>query len=946
MKLFGGPKKPRRLFRLNKFGAESHIEEYNERKLRVGSVFRYTHMPEILPRIRALGQKFGHFAFMLALVFRSARLFPAGHVMLNPNNIGRYGIRDVIATAANNLVMKKENIDQIVVFGAVVMSLIMVAIQAVLIVFYAFMNPAQASGMFETPDKQQDYVFEFSRHVFGVDTIFGKMAAEHAQPGLHAILGFYSTAMMIVASLIVVYYVIVVVGEAAQSGKPFGGRFNSLWAPVRLVLALGLLVPLGGGLNSAQYIVLYLAKMGSGFATQGWIAYTKNFNPISSTPLSVANAPNVSQLVKMVFESEACRATWRKVQSGQLPVRIAAVYQDKDGNIGSFIPKFSAYDVTNAVQKKAVTLKYVWTNEGNVKNPSPLCGGITFNFKTVNKIDFGGADQLQKQANQIAEDILVHYAILIGRTINAVSGNDPSVASDGAEKPGTASYEFAQLYTTSNDTGVDKSTFNEENIAAKVSTAIDTAQRQTNAEIRTKTIDTTVKTDVIKKMRDDASARGWGSAGVYYLEMSKASQAISNAVNSTGPSPLTIDQGALNSKTGSASGFTTLSAGIWCMGNCPAATEADKEVIAALGHLPTIRDKSSGSVPATNYDGRPQLVPIGNADVLAEHIDKDLPGKVVKWLFGDAFIRLLDRPTLSPMETLIQGGSDVLQRSFSMVDLFLVAKMAELIPVVGGLAGAFSGILWFLITIGAAVGIVLFYVLPMMPFMYFFFSVVNWVIEVMEAFISMPLFALAHLRIDGDGLPGQAAMSGYMTLFGVFLRPILIILGLIIGSLIFGAGSFYLAQIYKSAVFSHQIGATGDIDFSKLSGFDITIYMILFVYIIYLLANATFKLIDKIPDEAMRWIGGGRGFTGDRPVDLGNMQGMALAGYAGIKEGQQALSGGISAVRQGGTEPLAKVPGAMRAKREAARKEAQAKKDTERRHQEQLRATRGESGDE
>ena len=40
---------------------------------------------------------------------------------------------DVLATAANSLVVRRHNIDQVLIFGAVMMALIMIAVQAVLI---------------------------------------------------------------------------------------------------------------------------------------------------------------------------------------------------------------------------------------------------------------------------------------------------------------------------------------------------------------------------------------------------------------------------------------------------------------------------------------------------------------------------------------------------------------------------------------------------------------------------------------------------------------------------------------------------------------------------------------------------------------------------------------------------------------------------------------------
>ena len=88
---------------------------------------------------------------------------------------------------------------------------------------------------------------------------------------LHALYEFYSIGLLVIAMFIVLYFVVVIVAETAQTGVPFGKRFNTVWAPLRLVIAIGLLVPIGYGLNSAQYIVLYAAKYGSNFATNGWL---------------------------------------------------------------------------------------------------------------------------------------------------------------------------------------------------------------------------------------------------------------------------------------------------------------------------------------------------------------------------------------------------------------------------------------------------------------------------------------------------------------------------------------------------------------------------------------------------------------------------------------------------------------------------------------------------
>lgn len=259
-------------------------------KINGKAVFRYAMKPDIMPRLRSLGM---HFAYLIALVLNSARLIPTHHPVLHSVNIGRFSVRQVLAIAANNITWSIKNIDQIAIFGAVVMALIMIAIQAVLIAAYAMLGTANAgppptTDFFTTPvaNVPTDVVLIMLDQVFGANlNFFGAAVQPLGTPvydGLHAMLAFYSTAMMVIAVIIVLYYVMTVVGEAAKSGTPFGQRFNSLWAPIRLVIALGLLIPMGTGLNSAQYLTLWIAKMGSGMGSMVWSTFVNEYTAARS----------------------------------------------------------------------------------------------------------------------------------------------------------------------------------------------------------------------------------------------------------------------------------------------------------------------------------------------------------------------------------------------------------------------------------------------------------------------------------------------------------------------------------------------------------------------------------------------------------------------------------------------------------------------------------------
>ena len=61
-------------------------------------------MPEIGPRIHSLFMSgFGYIPYFIASIYQMVGLLPNNHPYLYSSNIGRYGIRHVVAEAARNL---------------------------------------------------------------------------------------------------------------------------------------------------------------------------------------------------------------------------------------------------------------------------------------------------------------------------------------------------------------------------------------------------------------------------------------------------------------------------------------------------------------------------------------------------------------------------------------------------------------------------------------------------------------------------------------------------------------------------------------------------------------------------------------------------------------------------------------------------------------------------
>lgn len=99
-------------------------------------------------------------------------------------------------------------------------------------------------------------------------------------------------------------------------------------------------------------------------------------------------------------------------------------------------------------------------------------------------------------------------------------------------------------------------------------------------------------------------------------------------------------------------------------------------------------------------------------------------------------------------------------------------------------AGAWiKGFLFALAGAMFAVGVILGFYLPLYPYMIFTFGVIGWMVSVIEAMVAAPLVCLGLTHPENHDFLGSAAQS-LMLFLGVFLRPVLILIGLIAGMIL------------------------------------------------------------------------------------------------------------------------------------------------------------------
>jgi hypothetical protein len=174
----------------------------------------------------------------------------------------------------------------------------------------SIVNPTingNANGIFDEDGNSGSDWIKMFRGNGGASWIADPSASGSISAALRVALGLYSNALLIVASIILLYHLLIMVTETAHQGVVGGKRANQIWAPIRLVIAIGLLVPLASGLNSAQYITLQAIEWGSNMATKVWDTFLHHAGQGSGTD-PTPHMPDTTSLAREAAKIGACMA--------------------------------------------------------------------------------------------------------------------------------------------------------------------------------------------------------------------------------------------------------------------------------------------------------------------------------------------------------------------------------------------------------------------------------------------------------------------------------------------------------------------------------------------------------------------------------------------------------------------------------------------------------------
>ncbi|TAM05470.1 MAG: hypothetical protein EPN70_08530 [Paraburkholderia sp.] len=601
-----------------------------------------------------------------------------------------------------------------------------------------------------------------------------------------------NSCMLAVGAIWATYHFVASLIATGQDGEFMGQKKSSPWFVIRTSTGFSSLVPVFGGFNGAQAIMLWGTVLGVGIANLTMDAALTVLNSGGSM-IATPAAPQATTLAKALFEANLCAQA----------ANTAIDNMPNDTGV--------SVDTAEKFNSAGTGTKIVLMNRRGLS-----CGGAEISIAAPPSIpQYDGMAVYANDPNQAYEKLLAEHQ-------NALKAMQSTLA--GA----------AQTYVSIINTG--------QAPPADPANTINQAALQYQATITKALADSSSGINQLASViQSNLQRDGWVMMGTWYQTFAQANSQLTSLADATaaavsGTSPDNLPYPQLYRKVSAvysqqlqqdASVTTTpgaldnLSVGI---------TGTDPKSI--LGKLVNTQGLVRWAINLNSGQG-----PNGSTNPLIGM--KNLGDYIL-----DAGWTALG--TFSAAKAVAGAAKESMAGKIADV---VTGGITGLLTGAGdGLLSAVGPFVFTLILTLFFFGMMLSIYIPMLPFMVWFGGVVGWFAVVCESVVAAPLWAFAHLDGEGEGM-GQRTTHGYIFLLNVMFRPVFMMLGFVFG----GAGVVVLGTLLNTMFGVALANAQFDSTTGLVS---IIGYIALYVSMCLSLVNGAFALIHVIPDQVFAWVGG------------------------------------------------------------------------------------------
>ena len=663
--------------------------------------------------------------------------------------------------------------------------------------------------------------------------------------------------------------------QTAHEGQVLGARWNSLWAPIRTIGAAAMLTPLPGldGYNTVQTAIAWLVRGSTAAASVIWAA--------SADLIIDHQAPITNPAV--MFDQQVVGATWQMASCQAVVQRL--MHEQKIGSeLKVSLSRPPPRDVRfrqgrRPGEDSAMPAPPVIGTAGAAAS-FQICGQLRLPEPPAIVVERGRLNEWNERHGEALTDLLGNMRVLADQMIEAET-TDPASPVPGE----TAAYIINAGEAYAQDLGSWLPGFAKASgIAAGDSVAARDRIKLIVAGSYSDTCDNQTSGDAWMDSICDASnsGQGWLAAGAWYMHMARFANEATALFNARPQpdNPVVISEATASERRSHfglwarISGFFSLDSGFLGSDRSEGRLRQRAEELAAG----VDRRWNEAILIAATQGGEVDSQLIQGAFAGEGMAGSVLPSNAVRnWMAAKTTEWFLPPATVDPMASLAEFGNAQLAWGLALIAGGKAAEFASglvaLLPV-AGIAETLGGAA---VVIGGALmvsGAFLAFILPLLPFLLWTAAVTGYFLLVAEAVIATNLWAVAHLRLDGEGLAGNAAQQGYYLVLALTLTPVLMVFGFLLGMGIFKVTSTLIGIGIDVAL----RGLAHDQSWAVwLVGMAVVAIILVIVYVV--LAERSFSLVAELPGKVLRWVGADANVTSREDERI---RATALAGAAAI----------------------------------------------------------------
>ena len=654
-------------------------------------------------------------------------------------------------------------------------------------------------------DPGDDWAAQVIQSIFPVSSGSAPLQIGTVQTVIGTMLGHLAGFALCLAAAFVCYGIILQIHRAAESGRVLSETTSSWW-PVRTTLAVAMMFPLGTGFSAGQAGVVKVSLWGIGMARSLYQGTIQAIGP-DAMPIAQPMIPGTKTVVAGLIQSEMCRALINAA-SGQ-PNMVPA----PSPVTGTPVSGAGGY----------VTWSYSLA-AGNETAP-PVCGTVTIREPLQGATNLGG----------VSVDMAGIQMAILSSVVAEIRPVAESVA--------------RSLWRTRQSSSLDPLMMLLTSASANYTAQLTQAATRITQSLRSSLQAADARTGSIGLQQNQTrlQALGWTGAGAYYLEIARLNGTTLSLLSATpvlnAPSYLGLGQGLASDIAPLQAAVLTFSDRIMTY-----AETADGMEVAG-GNA----DLFSGATPGE--DGAGAIEQLVRKLHISERVLNAFLSAVaptgLRW--ADPFAALIDlgqKMVLIAVTALGAAGllaSTTGSAATAAVNVLTLNFAGAAATVIGHLMMNFVAVPIFLGCMALLVpGLLIAFVLPMIPFAIWIAGVAGYFITVCEAVVALPMWMFAVLSFQGDGLHGRG-IDGVALLANLIFRPVLMLFGLMLGYVIFAAMSWLVMQSFGIA--AGFVFAGGWLVANLLG---VVVLLCLFVLLEVTIALLSFRMISLVPHHAIQ----------------------------------------------------------------------------------------------